>query len=116
MDRSQRWMGFIAYFLPVIGWIYLGFFQKKNQFARFHMRQAIGLCLFLLLVIVGWAVLVWLLAWIPYAIVIGIALFSMPVVAFVFCVIAWFIGMSNALRCQVAYLPMIGSYSNRLPI
>ncbi len=116
MNTSQRFPAFIAYLLPVIGWIYVGLFQSKNQFARFHMRQSVGLVLFLILITAAWGVLTWLLSWIPFMFVFGIALFSIPLVCFVFSVIAWIIGMVNALRNRVANLPVIGGYSDRLPL
>ncbi len=116
MDKSQRFQGFIAYILPVIGWIYLIIFQRKNRFAQFHLRQSIGLFLFLIFVTVGWGLVAWLLAWIPYASILGIALFSLPLTAYVFGVVAWIIGIVNALLCRETYLPVIGGYSSRLPV
>ena len=116
MDRPQRFPAFIAYFLPVIGWIYLALFASKNRYARFHLRQAVGLFLFLILVLLGWGIVAWVLAWIPYAVVLGMALFSLPLAAGIFSVIAWIIGMVNALSCRETCLPFIGSYSDRLPI
>ncbi len=116
MERSQRWPAFIAYLLPVFGWIYVGVFQSKNQFARFHLRQAIGLFLFLVFIPLVWALVSWLLAWIPYAFILGMAFFSLVMAAFVFGVIAWITGMVNALSYRAAYLPIIGRYSNQLPI
>jgi len=115
MDRNGRFPAFIAYFLPVIGWIYLGLFQSKNKFARFHMRQSVGLFLFLIGVALGWGIIAWVLAWIPYAVVLGMALFSLPMAACIFGAIAWIIGMVNALSLRETSLPFIGSYSNRLP-
>ncbi len=116
MNTPQRFPAFIAYFLPVIGWIYVAIFQNKNQFARFHMRQSVGLFLFLLLITVGWGIVTWILAWVPYAFVFGIALFSLPLVSYIFGVIAWVIGMMNALQRRETYLPVIGGYSSRLPL
>ena len=116
MNTSPRFPAFIAYFLPIVGWIYVWIFQSKNRLARFHMRQSVGLFLSMILVTLAWGVVTWLLAWIPYAFVFGIALFSLAMVAYVFGVIAWITGMVNALRCREAYLPIIGSYSNRLPL
>ena len=115
MNTSQRFPAFITYILPVIGWIYVAIFQSKNQFARFHMRQSVGLFLFLILITLAWGIVTWLLAWIPYAFVFGIALFALPIVSYVFGVIAWIIGMANALQSRAAILPVIGGYSSRLP-
>ncbi|MBE0695539.1 MAG: hypothetical protein IH586_01320 [Anaerolineaceae bacterium] len=116
MERSQCFPAFIAYFLPVIGWIYVGVFQRKNQFAIFHMRQSVGLVLFLILITVIWGMATWLLAWIPYAFIVGVALFTLPVTAYIFGGVVWIVGMVNALRCREAPLPIIGMYSYRLPI
>lgn len=116
MNTTQRFPAFITYFLPIIGWIYVGIFQSKNQFARFHMRQSVGLCLSLVLITLAWGLLTWLLAWIPYAFVFGIALFAIPMVAYFLGAIVWIIGMINALSCREAYLPVIGGYSSRLPL
>jgi uncharacterized membrane protein len=116
MNTSRRLPAFIAYLLPVIGWVYVGIFESKNQFARFHMRQSVGLFLFLVLVTAGWGLLTWLLAWIPYMYVFAIALFALPIVSYVFAVIAWIVGMANALRDRQVYLPLIGGYCSRLPL
>jgi uncharacterized membrane protein len=115
MNTSQRFPAFLAYFLPVIGWIYLALFHGRNKFARFHLRQSVGLFLFLILITVAWGILTWVLAWIPYAFILGIALFSLPLVAYIFGMIVWIIGMVNALSDREASLPVIGSYSDRLP-
>lgn len=116
MEPSQRFPAFIAYFLPVIGWIYVGVFQRKNQFAGFHLRQAVGLVLFLLLITVVWGLGTWLLAWIPYAFILGVALFTLPLTAYIIGIIIWIIGMVNALRGREAFLPIIGLVSSRLPL
>jgi uncharacterized membrane protein len=116
MGLSDRISAFVTYLLPVVGWIYVGIFQAKNRFARFHMRQSIGLFLSMVLVTAAWGLVTWLLAWIPYAFVLGIALFTLPLAAYIFGVIAWITGMVNALRCREADLPIVGGYSNRLPL
>ena len=116
MPRSDRFFGFIAYLLPVIGWIYLIIFQRKNHFAQFHLRQAVGLFLFVILVILGWGIVAWLLSWIPYAVIFGMALFSLPLTAVIFGVVAWIIGLVNSLLDREEPLPIIGGFSSRLPI
>jgi uncharacterized membrane protein len=116
MDKTQRFPAFLAYLLPVISWIYLAVFQRKNRFAIFHMRQSIGLFLFVILITLAWGLASWLLAWIPYAIILAVVLFTFPLVAYIFSAIAWIIGMINALRNMETPLPMIGGYSSRLPI
>ncbi len=115
MSTSMRLPGFIAY-IPVIGWIYLAIFESRNAFAKFHMRQSVGLVLFLALVTSAWVVIAWLSGWVPFLFTLGMALFSLVLVTYFVGAILWIVGMVNALRCREALLPMIGSYSNRLPI
>lgn len=116
MDKSERVPAFLVYLLPVIGWIYVGLFQQKNSLAKFHLRQSVGLFLSLILFTLVWAVVAWILAWIPYAFVFGVALFALPLTGYIIGVIAWVVGMVNALAGKAAPLPLIGGYSNRLPI
>jgi uncharacterized membrane protein len=107
MDSSTRVSAAIAY-LPVIGWLYVLLAQRQNAFAMFHLRQAIGLVIFLIGVPVGWAVITWLLAWIPFGFLIGNALFALVAVAIVFSLIAWVAGIVNALRGRADFLPIFG--------
>jgi len=116
MNRPSRLPAVLAYLVPVIGWLYVLFFQRKNSFAVYHLRQSIGLCLFLVGALAGWAVVAWVLAWIPYAAVLSIALFAIVIAAYVFGVLAWILGLVNALSGRLAPLPLFGQWASRLPI
>jgi uncharacterized membrane protein len=106
----------LAYLVPVIGWLYVFFFQRKNVLAVYHVRQAIGLVLFLIGVVVGWAVIAWVLAWIPYMAVVSVALFALVIAAYLYGVVLWIMGLINALSNRLAPLPLFGRWANRLPI
>jgi len=112
MENSQRISALIAY-IPVIGWLYAALTQRKNSFVIFHLRQSIGLVVFLVAVFAGWLVVAYIIAFIPYALVFGIALFTLVICAFIFCLFAWIIGMTNALKGRVALLPIFGKAANR---
>jgi uncharacterized membrane protein len=116
MSRPSRVPAVLAYLIPVIGWLYVFFFQRKNTLAVYHLRQSIGLFLFLVATLAGWAVIAWVLAWIPYMAVLGIALFTIVIAAYLYGVVAWILGMINALRNRLAPLPLFGQWANRLPI
>jgi uncharacterized membrane protein len=116
MSRPARLPALLAYLIPVIGWLYVFFFQRKNGFAVFHLRQSIGLFLFLIAVLVGWAVIGWLLAWIPFMATLSMALFTMVIAAYFYGFIAWILGMNNALSNRLSPLPGFGQWANRLPI
>ncbi len=116
MKTSDRWLAVIAYLLPIVGWLYLWFSQRKNAFVMFHLRQSVGICLGTVLSFLVWAVVGWVLAWIPYVFVLSIMLYAMVVLVVVLALIAWFVGVINALRLNRAYVPIFGRWANRLPI
>jgi uncharacterized membrane protein len=116
MNTSSRFSAALAYLLPVLGWLYVYFFQRKNSFALYHLRQAIGLVIFLIVILLTWAVLGWLLAWIPYLDILSIALFALVVGAYVYGIVAWLFGIYNALSDRESPLPLFGRIASRLPI
>ena len=116
MKTSQRIAASLAYLLLVIGWAYILLFERRNRLALFHCRQAMGLVLFLLGVSLGWVVVGWLLAWLPYMAVVSAGLFSVVAVAWAFGACIWVLGIIRALRGRMAPLPLIGRWANRLPV
>jgi len=115
MNNSSRISAAVAY-VPIIGWLYVLFVQRKDALAVYHLRQSIGLFLFLLAVLLVWAVIAWLLAWIPYLAILSVALFALVIVAYLYGVMAWIMGLIKALRNQETPLPVFGSWAARLPI
>ena len=116
MNTSSRLSAVIAYLIPVLGWLYIFFFQRRNSLALYHLRQAIGLVVFLVVTLVAWAVVGWLLAWIPYLSVLSIALFALVVGVYLYGIVAWLIGIYNALCDRESPLPLFGRLASRLPI
>lgn len=114
MNNSGRLSAVISY-LPVIGWFYIGLFQRENVLARYHLRQSIGLILYLIGIFLLWAVSAWILTWIPYMDVIAIALFTLVIAAWLVGVIDWFIGIINAARGRMTALPLFGEMASQLP-
>ena len=116
MNMSSRLPAVLVYLLPVLGWLYVYFFQRKNSLALYHLRQAIGLVVFLVVTLVAWAVVGWLLAWIPYLSILSIALFALVVAVYLYGIVAWLIGIYNALCDRQSPLPLFGRLASRLPI
>ncbi|MEO8397997.1 MAG: hypothetical protein ABI700_33695, partial [Chloroflexota bacterium] len=100
----------------IIGWLYVFFAQRKNALALYHLRQSIGLALFLIGALLVWAVVAWLLAWIPYLAIFSAALFTLVILAYLCGAIAWIVGVVRALRSQATPLPFFGNWAARLPI
>jgi uncharacterized membrane protein len=116
MITSERIAAFLSYLLLPVGWLYVFLFGRRSALAVFHCRQAIMLVAFVVIASAVWAGVTWLLAWIPLGAVVGIAFFSLVMAAWAFGVIAWLIGMVNALRGQMVALPIVGGWVNRLPL
>ena len=116
MSKQSPFPAVIAYLIPIVGWLYVYLFQRANTLALFHLRQAIGLVLFLIGALIAWIVVGWLLAWIPYVAVFSVALFTLVIVAYIFGALAWLMGMANALQNKTVPLPIFGQWASRLPI
>jgi len=115
VSTSQRILAFLAYLLLVVGWIIVLLFGRRSRFAVYHMKQSIALVLFLLAVAAGWALFTWLSAWISFLFIIGVASFSLVMAAILFGLVAWIVGMGNALGAQMRPLPIVGAWAKRLP-
>lgn len=114
MSQSSRFPAVVVYLLPFIGWLYVYLFQRQNPFALYHLKQAIGLFLFLLAALIGWAVIAWVLAWVPLLATLSIGLFMMVILAYAFGCIAWLIGLVHAYRYQMTPLPWVGKWADQL--
>ena len=115
MDTSQRISAAVAY-LPVVGWVYVYLAQRKNPLAVFHLRQSIGLILFLVIAFAVWMAASWVAGWIPYGVILISAMFTMVLTALVFGVVAWVMGVVNALNERMVLLPVFGRMANRMPL
>ncbi len=115
MSASSRTPAVLAY-VPILGWLYVFILARKNSLAVYHLKQSIGLVLFLIAATAGWAVVTWLLTWIPYMFIVGIALFGIVIAAYLYGLVALILGLVNALNAQLNPLPLFGEWASRLPI
>ncbi len=115
MTKRPRLPAAAAY-LPVIGWLYVYLFQRRNELAVYHLRQSVGLFLFLAATFVVWAVVGWVLAWIPYFSILSVGLFTLVLAAYFFGIAAWVVGILRALNDRLEPLPWVGRWASRLPI
>jgi uncharacterized membrane protein len=115
MSKASPVPALFAY-IPIIGWIYVYLLQRNNPLAIFHLRQSVGLVFFLVITFVIWAVVGYLIALIPYMAVFSVGLFTIVMAFYIFGVVAWVIGIINALNNKSTPLPLLGQWANRLPI
>lgn len=114
MKKPSRHAAFLAYLLPILGWLYVFIFHRDNEFAVFHAKQAITLTVVIILVPILWAVLAWAMLWIPTAGgVLAAASFTLVMLIFIAAFVVWVIGMVNAARARLVPLPIFGSWAQR---
>ncbi|MBI1279395.1 MAG: hypothetical protein GC179_14800 [Anaerolineaceae bacterium] len=115
MNTQSPIQAAIAY-IPIIGWLYVYVLQRKNPSAIFHLRQSIGLVLFLIGTLVGWAIVAYLIGLIPYMAAFSVALFTIVIAAYFFGALTLVMGIVNALKNKSIPLPIFGRWASRLPI
>jgi hypothetical protein len=115
MQSSERLAAALGY-IPVLGWLYVLLTQSKSRFAIFHLRQAIGLVLFLALVLGGWTLIMLVISWVSFGFLVANALFALVIAAFLYGVIALVAGVLNASQGKPSVLPIFGRRALRLPI
>jgi uncharacterized membrane protein len=116
MDGLSSFPAVVTYLLPLVGWLYVIFFQRDNTLAMYHLRQSIGLWLFLLGTLVVWGVIAWALVWLPYMSALAVALFTIVMAIYLFGAAVWLTGLIRALKKQATPLPVFGRWAERLPI
>jgi uncharacterized membrane protein len=112
VKTASRLSAFVAYLLPVVGWIYVFVLRRKDRFAIFHAKQAVMLIVAAIAAPLVWAVAAWLAVRVPILGPMAAAgTFALVIAAFLLLLVAWIVGMANALRGQVKFLPIVGRWA-----
>ena len=115
MAKSSRLVNLLVYLVPVLGWLVVLVALRRNLAALYHACQALALNLAVVVIPLGWVVVGWAVAWVPVVgPVTSIALFSLVMAAVPALVIAWLVGMVNALRDEVMPVPVFGGWGDKL--
>jgi uncharacterized membrane protein len=115
VSKSSRNLAFLAYLLSIVGWLYVLLFQKKDKFAVYHAKQSMTLTIVAVATPAVWAVVAWILTWIPLAgPLVAAALFAMVIVIYLFLAVAWIVGMVYARQAKMKPLPVIGGWGERV--
>lgn len=114
-NSPERLPAAIAY-IPVLGWLYVLFISKHSSFVIFHLKQSIGLALFLLGALASWVVFTWVISWIPFGFLISVIFFTLVMSAMGVGIVALVMGISNALNGRVTLLPIFGDIAHKLKI
>jgi uncharacterized membrane protein len=116
VSQSSRYLAFFGYLLSLPGALFVLLARRDDAFAVYHARQSLRLAIIGLLAPIGWALLAWILAWIPLAGgMLGVVLFALLIAIYAGILISWFAGMIYSLKGQVRPMPLFGSRTTRRP-
>jgi uncharacterized membrane protein len=116
METTNRFPAFLAYFLLIFGCLYVFIFERQDKFAVYHAKQSLLIMLTALAAPLVWLVATWLLSWLPFGFLLGVALFSLVVATYIFLIVIWLLGMLRVSQTQAKPLPIIGAWAKWIPI
>ncbi len=109
MREPHRYAAFVAYLLPVVGWLIVYIFFRDDEFAVFHTKQAIALTIMLVAAPLIWLVASWIMLWIPMAgPLIAASSFTLVMLVLIAVIVLWVIGLVYALQGKQQALPIVG--------
>jgi uncharacterized membrane protein len=104
----------MSYLLSLPGALFVLLARQDDLFALYHARQSLRLSIIGIAAPLVWAVVAWILAWIPLiGGMLGVILFALVIATYVGVLISWIAGMIYSLKGQVRPLPLFGTRSTR---
>jgi uncharacterized membrane protein len=114
VSQSSRYLAFFSYLLSLPGALFVLLARRDDPFAVYHARQSLRLASIGIAAPLAWAVVAWLLAWIPLiGGVFGVTLFALVIATYAGIIISWIAGMIYSLKGQVRPIPLFGPRSKR---
>jgi uncharacterized membrane protein len=116
VSQPSRYLAFTSYLLSLPGALFVLLARRDDLFAVYHARQSMRLAIIGLAAPIVWAVIAWVLAWIPLVGgMLGVVLFALLIATYVGILISWIAGMIYSLKGQVRPMPLFGSRTTRRP-
>ncbi len=98
----------LAYLLPVLGPAYILALRRDDAFSRYHALQSLSIVAALILAPAAWIVFSWLVSLLPFGGVVAAYVFALVVAVYLAVVVAWVVGIVNALRARRSPVPFFG--------
>jgi uncharacterized membrane protein len=109
VSQSSRYLAFMSYLLSLPGALFVLLARRDDPFAVYHGRQSLRLAIIAIAAPLIWAVVAWILAWIPLAGgMLGVILFALVIATYAGILISWIAGMIYSLKGQARPLPLFG--------
>jgi uncharacterized membrane protein len=114
VSQSSRYLAFTSYLLSLPGALFVLLARRDDLFAVYHARQSLRLAIIGIAAPLIWAVVAWMLAWIPLVGgMLGVVLFALVIATYAGILISWIAGMIYSLKGQVRPMPLFGTRSPR---
>jgi uncharacterized membrane protein len=114
VSQSSRYLAFLSYLLSLPGALFVLLARGDDMFAVYHARQSLRLAIIGIAAPLIWAMIAWLLAWIPVVGgMLGVILFALVIAIYMGIAISWIAGMIYSLKGQVRPMPLFGPRSKR---
>ena len=114
MSQSSRYLAFVSYLLSLPGALFVLLARRDDLFAVYHARQSLRLAIISIATPLIWAVVAWMLAWIPLiGGMLGVILFALLIAIYAGVLISWVAGMIYSLKGQVRPMPLFGTRTTR---
>lgn len=115
MSKPKRYLAFLTYLLPILGWLYVLLFQRKDEFAVYHAKQSMVLTITAVGAPAAWVVVAWIVSWLSLAgPIIAVALFALVILTYIFLAVDWVIGMVYVLQAKMEPVPVVGGWAERV--
>ena len=117
MSRSSRYLAFLSYLFSLPGALVVLLVRRDDPFGVYHARQSLTLAIIGIVTPLIWAIVAWVLAWIPtFGAMLGVILFALVIAVYAGILFSWIAGMVYSLRGQVQPLPLFGTRSTPRPV
>ena len=111
-ESEKSWLNvdaaLLAYLLPVLGPAYIRALRKDDAFSRYHAIQSLSIVVALILAPAVWILFSWLVSLLPFGGVVAAYVFALVVAVYMAVVVAWVVGIVNALRARRSPVPFFG--------
>lgn len=115
MNSTTKIFALFAYLLSFISALLVLFLRRKDEFARYHARQSLGITGIALALFVAWGGIGWVMAWIPaVGFILTISLFSLVIAGYLMLIISSISGMVYAVQGKMQPPLFIGEIALKL--
>ncbi len=111
MNKPNRLLALLTYLIPVVVPLYVLFGRRRDPFALYHASRSLALVAGAIITPLVWAVIAWLLTWIPLVgVLLAAASFALVLAAYIAIIYGWISGIIAASQARLQPVPVFGNW------